>query len=107
MAVAPYGSVEHGSLRLLVNTWETISYWLNKKMEAKEVAEVHNIFEVLPLGHMYYQLTPAIALLKLTESDKICVNFDYQAGKYATWLAGYSDLSYQTGAQGGMHACFG
>ena len=101
MANAGEDTEDFGDIKLLINTWETISVLvLGLKKKDKEL-----IFEVTPVLHMFTELSDAIEILGCKFPD-LASNFRLLSKQHLEWLK-FKDDRYQTGEQGGMHALFG
>jgi hypothetical protein len=92
---------DSGAVRLLINTWETISVLvLELDHEEKDA-----IFASVPFLYMFTELSDAIDALDC-KFPFFAANFRLVSKQQAAWLK-FKDDKYQSGEQGGMHALFG
>lgn len=114
MANANDDSEEYASVKLLVNTWETIATIL-EGVENKD-----RIYEITPVCHMHNHLKDAIAGISLRHAKLKSVGefdvpnngygakFTKLANDYDSWLLEkHKTTQYVSGACDGMYACFG
>ncbi|MGQ0683931.1 hypothetical protein [Bradyrhizobium sp.] len=92
---------DSGAVKLLINTWETISTLV---LELED-EDKHHIFESVPFTYMFTELNDAIEILGC-KFPYLAANFRLVSKQQAAWLK-FKDDRYQTGEQGGMHALFG
>lgn len=92
---------DSGAVKLLINTWETISLLV---LELDDEDKEH-IFASVPFTYMFTELNDAIEILSC-KFPYLAANFRLVSKQQAAWLK-FKDDRYQTGEQGGMHALFG
>jgi hypothetical protein len=92
---------DSGAVKLLINTWETISVLV---LELEDEDKDH-IFASVPFAYMFTELNDAIEILGC-KFPYLAANFRLISKQQVAWLK-FKDDRYQTGEQGGMHALFG
>lgn len=95
-------SVEYGSLRLLIGTWDS----MGSQILALPPADRVPFYQTNPVGYMWELLKPAVMEIRKKIGHDYAKNFEKLAEAYKAWLQSQPP-EYQTAAQNGLSAQFG